>query len=456
VLRDESGALAKAGIEDGQSFFHGPALTPIDWLVVGSARAATAFLSHTDFRGQVNLLATTFRSPSNEPGLEHWGRGVAYVDVGAPVGNQGDWLVRAAIAPGEAASWALQGEYQARAHRTHAFRAGMSYSLQPETLHAPLNRAMAPADDTRSVGGIYAYDLWTLGRFLTLDYGFKVDRYDYLVDPTLVSGRAGLRAALTPAVTLVAEVSPRMAAPGADQFLPPQHAGVWLPPQRTFSALGTGRLRPEQVEHYEVGLDAAMAPSVLLTFRTFRESTEDQIATLFGLDEASQAGHYYFTTAGSVDVRGVAVGVDARITDMVRGRIVYTRSEADWHDPRGRRRLSRVAPSLVRLGAEQGHDLSALIDGVVPRTDTHVSLAYRFSSLFSEAGLEALGPAGAGRFRIDIRQQLPFRPIGEGQLNVLMSARTLLRDTMQDGSFYDELMTLAPPVQVVGGIQLRF
>jgi outer membrane receptor protein involved in Fe transport len=247
-----------------------------------------------------------------------------------------------------------------------------------------------------------------------------------------------------------------MAAPGDDQFLPPQHAGVWLPPQRTFSALGGGRLRPEQVDHYELGFDAAMAPSVLLTFRTFRESADDQIATLFGLDEANEAGHYYFATAGSVDVRGVAIGIDARVTDALRGRIVYTRSDADWHDPRGRRRLSRVAPSLIRLGAEQGHDLFGSIDGVVPRTATHVSLAYRVSSLFSEAGPGAPEPVRDGRFRIDIRQQLPFRPIGEGELNVLMSARTLLRDTMQDGSFYDELMTVAPPVQVVGGIQLRF
>ena len=457
VLRDEAGTMTEAGIEGTpQSFFRGSALGPVDWLVVGSARAATAFLSHTDFSGQVNLLATTVHSASGQPGLEHWGRGVAYVDVGAPVGNRGDWLVRAAIAPGEAASWALQGEYQARAHRTHAFRTGMSYSVQPEMLHAPLNRSMAPAHTTRSVGGVYAYDHWTIGRALTLDYGFKIDRYDYLADPTLVSGRAGVRAALTPTVTVVAEISPRMAAPGADQFLPPRHAGVWLPPQRTFSALGAGTLRPEQVDHYEFGLDAAVAPSVQLTIRAFQESTDDQIATLFGLDEANQAGHYYFATAGSVDVRGLAIGVDARVADVVRGRIVYTRSEADWHDLRSRRRLSRVAPSLIRLGAEQGHDLSASIDGVVPQTATHVSLAYRFSSLFSEVGLGAPEPTGAGRFRIDIRQQLPFRPIGEGQLNILMSARTLLRDTMQDGSFYDDLMTVAPPVQVVGGIQLRF
>jgi hypothetical protein len=92
----------------------------------------------------------------------------------------------------------------------------------------------------------------------------------------------------------------------------------------------------------------------------------------------------------------------------------------------------------------------------VPRTETHVSLAYRFNTLFSARGDAGREPTDAGRFHIELRQLLPYRPLGGGQLNVVLSARTLLRDLGQDGSYYDELMTLSPPMQVTCGIQMRF
>ena len=37
-----------------------------------------------------------------------------------------------------------------------------------------------------------------------------------------------------------ATASRRSVAPGAEEFLPPGDTGIWLPPQRTFSALASG------------------------------------------------------------------------------------------------------------------------------------------------------------------------------------------------------------------------
>lgn len=453
ALRDVAGVATRADVTEASDFSRA---TPVNWLVQTSARAATAFFTDTNFRGQVNLLATSARPASGAPGPEQWGRGIAYVVLGAPVGSLGDWSVRAAVAPGEAASWAIHGEYQARDHHAHAFRTGVSYSIQSDARHAPDRSSVATAHGTRRVGGVYAFDHWTVRPNLTVDYGGKIDRYDYLAAPTLMSGRVGLRAALGSRVAVVAEASPRMAAPGADQFLPPLQAGAWIPPERTFTALGNGALRPERVEHYEMGVDAIVTPGTVVTLRTFSEASRDQIATLFGIDEASQVGHYYVATSGSVDVNGIAVGLDTQVSDYIRGRVVYTRSAAEWFPTNGRRRLARVAPSLVRTGREYGHDLTTALDATVPGVATEVSVAYRLSTLFSSPGGHPDRTSDAGRFRLDIRQQLPYRPLGQGEFNILISARTLLRDAGEDDSFYDELMTMAPPMQVICGIQMRF
>jgi hypothetical protein len=42
------------------------------------------------------------------------------------------------------------------------------------------------------------------------------------------------------------------------------------------------------------------------------------------------------------------------------------------------------------------------------------------------------------------------------EVNLLVAARTLLHDANDEGSFYDELLTVSPPLQVTCGIQMRF
>lgn len=53
-------------------------------------------------------------------------------------------------------------------------------------------------------------------------------------------------------------------------------------------------------------------------------------------------------------------------------------------------------------------------------------------------------------------QRLPYRPLGAGSLNLIVALRTLLRDSDERSSFYDELLTVAAPMRLTCGLQVQF
>ena len=178
---------------------------------------------------------------------------------------------------------------------------------------------------SRRVGGVYLTDRWAVARALEIDYGIKLDRYDYLADPNLFSGALGVRAAVAPRTVLVARVSPHMAAPGADQFLPPATSGVWLPPERTFSSLDAGqpvaaRARGALRHAPRTRLRAGDNSPVVRGGR-FTEVVSNQIATLFGLDGAPGTGHYFISSPGDVRVDGWVIGMSGSAWSRLRGTI---------------------------------------------------------------------------------------------------------------------------------------
>ncbi len=412
-----------------------------------------------DFNAQVDFITTSALAASGELPTGDWPRGVAYVVVGAPVGGHGDWSVRASVASGEASAWTLTGEYVSRADQPHAYRAGVSYSAQ--TLTDPTMRySLAAIDTVRRVGGVHASDRWTVGGGLEVDARLRIDRYEYLVDPTLVSAHLGLRQQVAPRVFLVAATSPHRIAPGADQFTPPVSTGVWLPPERTFSALGSTALRSQRVASYEAGADTVIGrlsgegDDVTLRVRRFREESANQIATVFGLDEASQVGHYYIASPGDVAIDGWLVGIAGRFGAHVHAAVDYRATRADWVRGESRFLLRRAERSAARSGFEQLHDVTATFDATVPSTSTSVNAAVRVNSGFSSQA--AAMPGLGARFAVEVRQQLPGRPLGRGELNLLVSARTLLHEFDVVGAFYNELLTVAPPVRLTCGLQMRF
>jgi hypothetical protein len=447
VLRDAAGA---ASYREALDFEPAADAAPL------MARTGQTLFGDTGWNGQLNFITTSALASSGGAAPE-WPRGVAHVVIGAPVGDQGDWAFRAAMTGGELPAWTVLGEFTSRDDRAHAFRTGVSFSSQAYATAPGPWLSMSTTADSRRVGGAYGYDRWTLARSVELQYGIKIDRYDYLADPTLVSAEIGGRVRVHRGVVVTASVAPRQVAPGADQFLPPGSSGPWLPPERTFSALTDAvGLRPETVTHRTVGIEVDLGRSGVLTVQRFSQASQDQIATLFGLDDASQVGHYYVATAGDVELDGWSIGVAGTFRSVLAGAVTYRHATAEWDTPARRRALRTAAPSVSRGGAETTHDLTASLEATLPVSATRILAAYRVNSAFSAPRGESANPNLDGRFSVEVRQHLPFQPFRGGELNLLLSARTLLRDLSSEGAFYDELLTVAPPTRLTCGLQMRF
>jgi hypothetical protein len=413
-----------------------------------------------DLNGRLDVLATGAVPASGASTTDQWPRSVAYMVLGAPVGRHGDWSVRASFGGGETAAWTMAGEFATRTDRPNTFRVGVSYAEQ--TLSDPsMRHTLAAIDTVRRVGGVHLSDHWSLPGGFAIDSGFRVDRYEYLADPTLLGGRLEVTKQMFGRVSLVAAAAPHMVAPGADQFAAPAADGVWLPAERTFSSLDAGRpLAAQRVESYEAGADAILlrgddgGADLNLRLRRFRERTVGQMATVFGLDDASQVGHYYIASPGSVELDGWLIGVSGELAPGFVATIDYAATSAMWHRGESRMALRRAVRSAARSGAEQLHDVTATLDARVPLTDTRVSVALRVNSGFSHPF--ATVPGIGSRFAVEVRQLLPVRVLGHGELNLLLSARTLVHHLDEGGGFYDELLTVAPPVRLTCGIQVRF
>jgi hypothetical protein len=416
----------------------------------------------TDFTGQVNYLTTSTVAPaSNRSNPAEWSHGVTSASLGASVGSVGDWIVRGALYSGDVSSWVLHGEYRSRDDQPHRLAFGVTHSAQmvldrTTDLSDPVQSA---SGQSRSVGEVYGFDRWRARSWLEVGYGLRLDRYDYLITPALVSPEAGLRVEIVPRTFAVASASHRMVAPGADEFLPPSATGPWLPPQRTFSALGDAPLAAESVQTYEVGFDQQFGGSDrtrTLSVRRFRQSTEDQVATLFGVDIEGDSAHYYVATPGDVQIDGWSVGIGGQLSHNLRGRVDYSLGQTAWAPESGAAALARVAPSAARDGRESMHDLTTTLATRFPSTSTEVSMVYRMNSAFSQAGSVGRSPLLDGRFDIEVHQALPYQPVRGGRLEVLFAVRNLFYDVHETRSLYDELLTVKPPMRLVGGIQIRF
>jgi hypothetical protein len=357
-------------------------------------------------------------------------------------------------------SWVLLGEFNARQDRNHSFTVGMAYSTQAfgDERSALMSTV---AGDSRSVGAVYGRDRWKISNRLQLDYGMRWDRYSYVVDsPNMVSPRVSGRAHMFGRTWIVGDAEQRMVAPGSSEFLAPAAAGPWLPPQRTFSTLASnGVFRAERVRHYALGVQQNFSGGRALSLRRFYQTTDDQAATIFGLNPAGESwagAHYSVAAVGGAVIDGWSVRAEGGLSSRLTGSIEYALANANWAPSMtGLRRARAVAPSAVRAGHERLHDVLTSIEMDLPESDTRVSVAYRVNSAFSRPGLEST-PGFGGRFDMQINQALPFQPLRGGRLEVLVAVSNLLRDRRQTGSLYDELLTIAPPMRILGGVQIRF
>jgi len=431
---------------------------------VGSpARIATSFFSETPFSGQFNLLTTgSFNAPQQLFSADNAPRNVAYVRVGAPVGERADWTVRGALTQTDMSSWIVAGSYATRAPARHRYDAGMSFSTQRYDDGSTLSRSDFP-DGTRSAGTVYGFDSFSLSPAVTLTYGANYSKYDYLDQRNLLSPRVELTVSAVENFRMIAEASRRALAPGAEEFLPPAETGIWMPAQRTFSSLGTaGRFEAERTNHLGLAMERDFGVSTV-AFRGFSQQTVDQLVALFGAqipdEPAAPAGHYFVGNVGDARATGCSAEFRTLIAGRVHGSITYSFADAELMPAGDLRYLVLLAPSVARPTREAIHDVSTRIETNVPETSTRVLVLYRVSNAFARAVGDADGGSRPGldsRFDVQVRQSLPFMNFSSARWEMLLAVRNFFRETSSDQSIYDELLVVRPPKRLVGGVTLHF
>jgi hypothetical protein len=453
VLKDAEAIIA--GLDDDSSVT-GDAFDSLGRAVGVPVRIASAF-AELPLNGQINFLTTTsFDRPQDLFLDARAPRPIAYLALTAPFGA-GIWTMRGTMTQGDLASWTAAGSYTHRAPGPHQYEAGLSYSTQ-QYLGGNTDALAAVRDGNRNVGVLYAFDTWSLSPRLSLNYGAKYARYDYLDDQALVSPRAGVTFRPFPAdrLRVRAAVSRRETAPGAEEFIPPS-VGMWLPPERTFSPLVPGMFRPQRLDHYEVAAERDWDNGVVVGVRVFRQRVDDQMVTLFGVapdDGPARIGHYHVASAGDFDAQGWGVSVSRTMFDGVRASLDYMQTDAEWLDAGpDTDALSRVARSVVRT-AERMHDLTASIESVVAPTATRIYALYKVNNAFAGA----TGTAGhpGVRFDVQVNQALPFLRMMSAEWEMLVAVSNVFREDLVDSSVYDEVLVVRPPKRVLGGVTVRF
>jgi hypothetical protein len=450
-------------VADGRD--HPGGVMPVDLLerAVGSpARMATNFFAQTPFSGQLNLLTTgSFDVPQQLFSADSVAHNVAYVRVGAPVGDRGDWTMRGALTQADISAWIVAGSYATRAPARHRYDLGMSYSTQRYENGNPLARGDFP-DGARSAGTVYAYDSFSLSPAITWTYGANYSRYDYLDERSLLSPRVELTVSPVERVRIIAEASRRALAPGAEEFLPPADTGIWMPAQRTFSSLDArDRLEAERTTHLAVGVERDFGGSTL-ALKAFSQQTADQLVALFGEqmpdEPPSPSGHYLVGNGGDARATGCSAELRTLIAGRVHGSVTYSFANAELTGPANLPYLVVLAPSTLRPTREAVHDVSTRIETNVPETATRILVLYRVSNGFARPAGDGEGarPGFDGRFDVQVRQSLPFINFSGARWEMLLAVRNFFRETSADQSVYDELLVVHPPKRLVGGVTLHF
>jgi hypothetical protein len=112
-----------------------------------------------------------------------------------------------------------------------------------------------------------------------------------------------------------------------------------------------------------------------------------------------------------------------------------------------------LLPSLGRTHG-YGHGITSALEGEVPATGTKWRVATRIGDWFGAPIGRRAGPGA--RFAVEAGQPLPMRTLGRDAVMLVVGARTLLGELDGRGGYYDDLVTVAPPLRVTCGIQMRF
>ncbi|MDR1989934.1 MAG: TonB-dependent receptor, partial [Acidobacteriaceae bacterium] len=430
----------------------------VEWAVLGSTKTATAYLTETSFTGQFNLLtAGSFDTPQELFASNNSARNIAFGRVSAPAGSRGDWSLSGALTQSDFSSWIVAGAYNSHAPATHRYDVGLNFATaRYDNGNLPMLREASGS--SRNASMVYGYDTYTLSPILAVAYGATYANYDYLENRNLVSPRVEMTLTPSANVRVSAAAARRELAPGAEEFLPPSDSGVWVPMQRTFSAVDpNNRFNAEAIAHEEIAAERDFGQTTV-ALRAFHQQVDNQLVTIFGLDVPGQptaaSGHYVVGNAGEAEALGYAAGVRTLIADRVHGEIEYSFAQASLSAGRDSRYLLVLAPSTVRDKAENIHSVQGRVETDVPETSTRVLVLYRVSTGFAKADTDRSGIDS--RFDVQVRQSLPFMNFSNARWEMLVAVRNFFREAATDQAIYDELLVVKPPKRVVGGVTMRF
>jgi hypothetical protein len=438
---------------------HDPKETPVWSSALGRAfGSATSIFANLPLSGEVNLLTSSALAPGNLFAGDGLPRGIAYISLLAPMAG-GNWSMRAAMSQGDLSSWIVAGAFSSRPSTAHTYNLGLSYSAQeyPETGLGAISTA---TEGGRNAGEVYGADRWTIGSRLSVNYGARYARYDYLEARGVFSPRAGITYEPFIDTRVTASVAQRMLAPGAEEFVSPSIGGPWLPPERTFSPLrgADADLRAERARGIDLLVEHEFDDTYVVGVRRFYQTVDDQLVTLFGLSVPGaplSPAHYFVANVGAFDADGWALRFSTAPARRVRGSIDYSITRAHWLSRGETDAVHPFAPAVVRPGQEDLHDVTTSLETDIPETATRVFVVYKVNTASTRLASETERPGFQGRFDVQVNQALPFGVAGT-KWEVLLGLRNLFRDPLENGSVYDELLVLRPPKRVVGGFLVKF
>ena len=357
---------------------------------------SVGWLPNLPVSGQVQLLTTSsFDSAQQLFSAANVPAGVAYIALGSQVGSRSNWAAQVAIAQGELSSWALSGNYEVTLASRHALGVSVAYGAQRYEGGNPFALAAVSLGD-RNAGALDVVDHWTLGPTATVTLGTRFSRYGYVDGgPAMWSPSAEFRWAPVRGNTIRALVSQQMTAPGAEEFVPTPVGGLWLPSQRTFSTLISGTaFRPERTRHVELGFERELG-ALVVSARAYKQSVDDQIVTLFGMDDVEQPraslAHYFVASGGDVAAAGWGVGISRPVGSRFRGSLDYSSTHADWTGSSDMMWAALWAPSARRT-SERINDFTTSFETNIPETATRVFTLYRLSTGYARSVAPGAAP----------------------------------------------------------------
>ena len=351
---------------------------------------AGALFTHSPLQGQVNLLTTgAFDAPGELLQLERT-RGVAFFRGRAGrIARRLDGQGRAQSGRSELVDSHRQLRH-ARRRRGTAISSACRTACTATRAATPRRSRRCPkrratsARCTRTTTG-------RVSERITIGYGGHYAHYDYLVEPAHLSPRLSATIQPTEHTRLRAVATRQVQRPGAEEFLPPSRAQV-LPPQRTFAPLTRTGFLPEDMQHYEVGVEQrARRRHASACARSSRRSTISWSrcsGCARRTRRRAEIGHYFVGSAGDVDVRGWGVTLHARAARQRArlGRLLARRRRVGEPTVRSIAGGWRArAVGALRDDDERIHDLTTSLETDVPQSATRVFLLYKMNSAYIRA-----------------------------------------------------------------------